>query len=157
MRRYFFLMPTTITMIIIFLFSCAGDGLGLDEDGDPTGSSPDSLTSDADSTALTATLESIQTNIFDAICAEKCHKSPRPKKGLNLEEGEAYSHLVNVNSEGKPSILRAKPFDSDNSYIIWKLEGRSGITGKQMPLNLNPLPDEQINAIRDWIDLGALE
>ncbi|MCH7658941.1 MAG: hypothetical protein IIB05_11570 [Bacteroidetes bacterium] len=157
MRKYFFQMPTTITMIIIFLFSCAGDGLGLYEDGDPTGSSIDSLTPGADSTALTATLESIQTNIFDAVCAEKCHKSPRPKKGLNLEDGEAYINLVNEPSEGKPSMMRAKPFDSEDSYIIWKLEGRSGISGKQMPLNLNPLPDEQINAIRDWIDLGAPE
>ncbi|MCH7732857.1 MAG: hypothetical protein IIB44_10150 [Candidatus Marinimicrobia bacterium] len=153
-------MLITIAMIIIFLFSCTGDGVGLDEYGNPTGSSSDSLIwndNHTDSTSLTATLESIQTNIFDAFCAVKCHKSPRPKKGLNLEDGEAYNHLVNIESKEKPSMMRVKPFNSENSYIIWKLEGRTGISGKQMPLNQPPLEDTQIEAIRDWIDLGAPE
>lgn len=144
---------------MIILYSCAGDGVGLDESGDPIGSIDSLLVNNdnGDSISLESTLESIQKNIFDAICAVKCHKYPRPKKGLNLEDGEAYDHLVNIESEQKPSMMRAKPFDSENSYIIWKLEGRSEISGKQMPLNLNPLPKEQIDAIRDWIDIGTPE
>lgn len=144
-------------MAIIIFFSCSGDGLNLDEYGNLLGSSSDSSMESDDSTALAPTLESIQANIFDAVCAVKCHKSPRPKKGLNLEDGESFTHLVNVKSKEKPSMMRVQPLDSENSYIIWKLEGRSGISGKQMPLNQNPLPDEQIDAISDWIDLGALE
>lgn len=140
---------------IVFLLSCCGDGVGLDEFGDPIVPEDSTGNSDSGSIGLEATLEGIQANIFDQVCAVKCHRSPRPKEGLNLEAGEAYNHLVNVPSKEIPSMKRVLPNDSGNSYIIWKLEGRDGINGKRMPLNLAPLEEEQIQAIRDWIDEGA--
>ena len=142
---------------LTFFLTCDGDGIGLDEFGDLINPSDSSNTNGGNSIPLEPTLESIQANIFNAVCAVKCHKGSRAKKGLRLEEGESYQHLVNVDSKEKPNMKRVLPFFSENSYIIWKLEGRSGISGKQMPLNLNPLPKEQIDAIRDWIDLGAPE
>ncbi len=141
-----------LCLLIIQVFSCVGDGIGLDEFGDTL----DSLAIPTNSIPLNPTLESIQANIFDSICAVKCHKSPRPKKGLNLAQGEAFDHLVDVPSDEKPELMLVAPYDSENSYIIWKLEGRDGISGKQMPLNLNPLGDEEIEVIRTWIDEGAL-
>jgi len=149
-------------MMIIILFliiACAGDGIGLDNFGEPIELSDPTDTTDfpLDSIPLPndSSFESIQTNIFTSTCSAKCHKSPRPKKGLNLEPGEAYDNLVNVPSNEKPSMMRVKPEDSENSYIIWKLEDRNGISGKQMPLNQPPLGEAEINAIKTWIDNGA--
>lgn len=147
------------TTCLIFLITCVGDGVGLDEFGNPIapeGSTDSTGNGDNGSTGLRATLSSIQTNIFDQICAVKCHKSPRPKKNLNLETGKAYDNLVDIPSKEIPAMMRVLPEDSENSYIIWKLEGRDGINGKQMPLNQTPLEDNQIQVIRDWIDAGAL-
>ena len=135
----------------IGLSACAGDGIGLNEFGEPVDSS-----GVADSIPLASTLESIQTNIFSAVCAVKCHRLPTPKKDLNLEAGEAYENLVNVPSVGIPAMMRVLPGDADNSYIIWKLEGREGIRNKQMPLNLPALPSDQIDSIKTWINEGAV-
>ena len=82
---------------------------------------------------------------------------PRPKKNLNLEQGQAYGNLVNVQSKELPKMLRVKPGDAESSYIIWKLEGRNGIRYKQMPLNLPQIPEVQIEAIKAWINNGAQE
>ncbi len=133
--------------------SCVGDGTGLNEFGDLLGP----LDSLVVSIPLEPTLESIEANIFRVVCAVKCHRSPLPKKNLNLEPGLVYSNLVNIPSEERPELMRVLPGDAENSYMIWKLEGRTGIKGRQMPLNLPPLSDEKIQAIRNWIDDGALQ
>lgn len=144
----------------VILFSCTGDGVGLDEFGDPidtTSLNIDTTNNDsAPSNSIEPTLDSIQENVFSAICAVKCHKLPRPKKNLILEEGQAYDNLVNVPSEERPQLMRVSPGDIDGSYITWKIEGRDGIYGKRMPLNLPPLSTEKIQAIRTWIENGAL-
>ncbi len=155
------LFMIAITFVIA---ACVGDGVGLDNFGEPI-ESIDSLDSPIDTldTPLDSippplddsSFENIQINIFNAVCAVKCHKSPRPKKGLNLEVGEAYDNLVNVPSEERPSMMRVLPGDSENSYIIWKLEERDGISGRRMPLNLPPLEETEIEAIKAWIDNGA--
>jgi hypothetical protein len=48
-----------------------------------------------------------------------------------------------------------KPGDPDDSYMVHKIEGLSGITGGQMPLGETPLPQATIDAIRQWITNGA--
>lgn len=144
-----------ITGIIwaIALPACAGDGIGLNEFGEQI--DPSDV---ADSIPLAPTLESIQTNIFSAVCAVTCHRSPTPQENLNLEAGKAYENLVNIPSEGITSMMRVLPGEADNSYIIWKLEeGRTEIKGQRMPLNLPALSDEKIQAICDWINDGALQ
>ena len=142
-----------VTGFIVTAIRCSGDGIGLNEFGDPV----DSLSLNVVPVSLDSTLESIQENIFNAVCAVKCHKMPRPKKNLNLEQGQAYGNLVNVQSKELPKMLRVKPGDAESSYIIWKLEGRNGIRYKQMPLNLPQIPEVQIEAIKAWINNGAQE
>ena len=142
-----------VTGFVVAAIRCSGDGIGLNEFGDPV----DSLSLNVVPVSLDSTLESIQENIFNAVCAVKCHKMPRPKKNLNLEQGQAYGNLVNVQSKELPKMLRVKPGDAESSYIIWKLEGRNGIRYKQMPLNLPPIPEVQIKAIKAWINNGAEE
>lgn len=134
----------------IGLSACAGDGIGLNEFGEPVDSS-----GVADSIPLAPTLESIQANIFSAVCTT-CHRAPSLPKELNLEAGEAYQNLVDVPSVEIPSMVRVRPGDADNSYIIWKLEGREGIRNQRMPLNLPALPSDQIDSIKTWINEGAV-
>ena len=78
-----------------------------------------------------------------------------PPAGLNLMHDVAYDQLVNVPSR-KARAIRVAPGDPDNSYLIHKIEGRSGIVGVRMPFNGPPfLTDGQILIIRRWIELGA--
>lgn len=68
----------------------------------------------------------------------------------------SYAMLVDVPSSQNNTILRVAPNDPDNSYLIQKLEGTAG-TGAQMPLNGAPLPQAQIDVIRQWITDGAVD
>ena len=63
---------------------------------------------------------------------------------------------MNFPVRGKPGAIRVIPGDPDNSYLIQKLEGTTGIAGRRMPFNGPPyLSDGQILIIRRWIALGA--
>jgi hypothetical protein len=110
---------------------------------------------------LEPTFTSIQQEIFSssdssgrAACVQ-CHNNLAPA-GLNLLEGQAYANLVNRASTQRPDVLRVNPGDSDNSYLIHKLEGQTSIVGQRMPRTSGPfLTDGQIRVIRRWIELGA--
>ena len=56
----------------------------------------------------------------------------------------------------KPDLLASRPNNPDNSYLVHKVDGTSGIIGVRMPQNGPPyLSDGQIDIIRRWIELGA--
>src|SRR3989337_2505071 len=109
----------------IFLFyigGCSGDGIGLDINGNLVGPClPDTTISFACD---------IQP-IFDRSCS--CHLGGGAPKGLDLSAGNSYGNLVNVPSVELPSLDRVEPTDPDSSYLVWKIEGDSGITGERMP------------------------
>jgi hypothetical protein len=104
---------------------------------------------------------SIQTEIFqrsDRTGCVSCHNAQfaRFNGGLNLAGDAAYAALVNAPSRDKPGATRVVPGDPENSYLIHKLEGRSGIAGARMPQNGPPyLTDGQIAVVRRWIQQGA--
>jgi hypothetical protein len=77
--------------------------------------------------------------------------------GLSLSSAVSFSNLVNTPSGGVPAVDRVEPGDPENSYLIWKLEGRAGIVGSRMPLGGPFLSQEQVDLIRDWIEAGAAE
>ena len=54
------------------------------------------------------------------------------------------------------TLTRAALDVSGRPYLVWKVEGLSGIQGGRMPLGGAPLSAEKIQAIRDWIEAGAL-
>jgi mono/diheme cytochrome c family protein len=114
---------------------CAGDGTGLDQFGNPLS---------ADKAELGPTLSSIQRNVFTPICTQ-CHTGAAGPLGLALDEGASRDDLVNV-----PSVEH-----TESSYLVWKVEGRADITGGRMPLGLPPLSEDEIAAIRGWIEQGA--
>jgi hypothetical protein len=126
---------------------CAGNGQGLDQNGQP-------ISSGGGGGPITADFQSIQTNVFTPICS-KCHIGGSAPEGLQLDAAHSYNLLVGVPSAEQPTLLRVKPSDPDSSYIVHKIEGLPGITGGQMPLGETPLPQATIAAIRQWITNGA--
>jgi hypothetical protein len=113
---------------------------------------------------LKPTFSSIQAQIFDSsdssgrLACTSCHNARGRAftAGLDLTAGTSYGSLVGVASTQRPSLLRIKAGDPENSYIIHKLEGRPSIVGVRMPRGTGPfLTDGQIMVIRRWIENGA--
>jgi hypothetical protein len=102
-------------------------------------------------------LASIQNNIFTPICSG-CHSGPPGPNlpaGMDLSSANAsFSSLVNISSFQEPTILRVAVGDSDNSYLIDKLEGTSA-QGSRMPQGGPFLDQATIDVVRLWIDTGA--
>ncbi len=126
---------------------CAGNGQGLDQNGQP-------ISTGGSGGPITADFQSIQNNVFTPICS-KCHIGGSAPEGLQLDAAHSYNLLVGVPSAEQPGLLRVKPSDPDSSYMVHKIEGLPGITGGQMPLGETPLPQATIDAIRQWITNGA--
>jgi hypothetical protein len=103
---------------------------------------------------LTATFSSIQANVFTPICAT-CHAGASAPHGLRLDGNNSYALLVGVPSDEEPSILRVKPHDPDNSYLVQKIQGTAA-SGERMPAGMPALPQATIDTIRQWITNGAL-
>jgi hypothetical protein len=135
------------------LTGCAGNGEGLNSNGQPIGSSSGSGGS-APTGPFTADFESIQANVFTPICSP-CHSGANAPHGLMLDAAHSYNDLVGVPSVEVPTFDRVKPGDPDNSYIILKLENSPLIAGSQMPLGETPLLPSVIDVIRQWITNGA--
>ena len=130
------------------LQGCAGNGNGLDSNGNPITAGSGS------SGVLTADFQSIQDNVFTPICT-KCHIGASAPQGLELDAGHSYALLVGVPSSEQPAVLRVAPGQPDNSYIIRKLQDTPGISGQQMPYGGPYLPQSTIDVIRQWITNGA--
>jgi Bacterial Ig-like domain len=127
---------------------CAGNGMGLDQNGQPIGSGGST------GGPVTADFQSIQDNVFTPICSV-CHIGAGAPEGLQLDAAHSYNLLVGVPSAEVPTMLRVKPGDPTNSYIVHKLKGPPGIVGNQMPLNETPLSQATQAAISQWIANGA--
>jgi hypothetical protein len=130
------------------LGACSGSGVGLDSNGQPLSGS-----SSGGTVPLSADFDAIQANVFTPICSV-CHAGATAPQGLMLDAAHSYNLLVNIPSTEVPSILRVKPGDPSNSYIIQKLEGHAAVGG-QMPLGETPLPASTIAFIAQWITDGA--
>jgi hypothetical protein len=139
-----------LVALMVAAAGCAGNGKGLDENGNPIGSDGGEIP-----VAFDPTFTNIQSNVFTPICSA-CHIGANAPQGLRLDEASSYNLLVGIPSVERPELLRVAPGNPDGSYIIRKLEGGPNIAGAQMPLNLTPLPQTTINAIRVWISRGAL-
>jgi hypothetical protein len=103
-----------------------------------------------------ATLTQLQTDIFTPRCSG-CHDGVG--SGLphsqNLSAGNTYANVVGVASQEQGTLMRIKPGDPDNSYLVRKVQGTAGITGVQMPASGALLTQAQIDSIRAWVSAGA--
>src|SRR5579871_6745000 len=109
--------------------------------------------------AAATTLTQVQQTVFTPICSG-CHNGSQPASGAlpgsqNLAAGHSFTSLVGVASHEQPTILRVKPGDPANSYLIQKLEGTTGISGSRMPLGGPFLDQTTIDQIKSWIAAGA--
>ena len=87
-----------------------------------------------------------------------CHLTGSEAGNMALHPAGAYASLVNVKSIEATTLMRVKPGDPGNSYMIAKLEGthvEKGGKGARMPFGAAPLPPEQIDLIKAWIKAGA--
>ncbi len=97
-------------------------------------------------------LSTLQAQIFTPMCSG-CH--PPSGGGLDLRSGQTFGSTVNVASSQQPSLMRVKPGDPDNSYLVRKLAGGSGITGSRMPQGGPFLSAQDLQLVRSWISQGA--
>ncbi len=131
----------------VFILSCAGDGTGLDANGNPL---------EGSSSGGNDLYAKVQ-EIFTARCIA-CHAGASAPQGLILTETISYNAIVNVSSSQQPDLKLILPSSAEQSYLIKKIRGDAGITGGQMPRNGPPFLDErQIQTIIDWVDAGAPE
>jgi len=112
---------------------------------------------------LEPTFASVQHEIFETtdaagrVACTNCHTNigRTPSGGLNLVHDLAYDQIVNVRS-ARSGVIRIIPGDPENSYLVQKLEGRSGIVGLRMPFSGAPfLTDGQMSILKRWIAIGA--
>jgi hypothetical protein len=94
--------------------------------------------------------------IFGDSCAlPTCHMGPINAGGLNLTHEQAYNSIVNVPSSQMSSLVRIKPFDPNNSYLIRKIKGED-INGSRMPQDMPPLTVDVIALFENWVNQGAM-
>ncbi len=102
---------------------------------------------------LTATLSSIQAEVFNPYCVVH-HGPSAAEAGLDISEGRSFENLVNVPST-QVGLDLVTPNDAENSYLIHKLDGRAGST--RMPPGGPFILDEALDVIKQWINEGALD
>jgi hypothetical protein len=105
------------------------------------------------------TLTQVQQAVFTPRCAG-CHDGSRPAGGplpgaMDLRSGNSFASLVNRASLEQPALMRVKPGEPANSYVIHKLEGAAGISGARMPFGGPFLDEATIDQVESWIASGA--
>lgn len=100
-------------------------------------------------------LSQIEQQVFAPRCQfGPCHQGSSPAGGLSLV-APSFEKLVNTRSFQAPSRIRVIPSDPDNSYLMEKLVSPKPTVGVRMPPGFDPLSEEELVAIRDWILGGA--
>jgi mono/diheme cytochrome c family protein len=133
-RRWPIVFPV---LAVLTVWGCAEDGALLGEVGGET----------------LPTLASIQENVFTPICTA-CHfpggTGPMP---LDTEDA-SYDSLVNAGFSFTCAVPRVDPGNPDGSCLVMKIEWSGLYSGNPMPPTVQ-LPQEEIDAIREWILQGA--
>ncbi len=96
--------------------------------------------------------------IFTARCATaSCHNFATHQIDLNLAPGYSYDEIVNVQSIFRPAAKRIAPFNADGSFLVQTLfaEATRHPEIARMPLGREPLTDNQILTIINWVVQGA--
>ncbi len=153
-----------VCLSFVFLFSgCgAGNGQGLDENGNLIGEDGGGGDNGSGGTGASgnpnATLAWLQANIFGGICTQ-CHTGAGAPLGVDWSSESASCSNVGRTSGEIPTMLEVESGNPDASYVIWKVDGAGpngeAIVGAQMPLSNPPLTAEAIQNIRDWISDGT--
>jgi hypothetical protein len=134
---------TLLAGIFLSTLSCGGDGVVSDMVAPP----PDA-----------PTLTELQTTIFSPQCGVVgCHGPPAPEQGMNLTAGNTYAFTVGVNSTELSGYKRVAPGNAADSYLYMKITGDPRIVGVRMPFGAAMLTPDELEAVRQWIEAGALD
>jgi hypothetical protein len=106
---------------VLMLGACGGDSMSNSATPASSSSSPPMMSSGSGPPPLMATFDSIQANIFTPVCAG-CHGGANPAENLNLDATHSYNDLINVPSTEEPSIVRVKPGDPSQSYLVLHIQ-----------------------------------
>lgn len=137
---------------------CAGDGTGLDQNGNPLTQVTPCVVPTGGCTSGVCFDVDIQPILSNNCAFSGCHAGSQPAQGQNLSAGVAYANIVCVPATERPGMMRVRPFEPDSSYLVHKIQGTQGDvggSGGRMPLGGTPLTQEQISLIRTWITQGA--
>jgi len=80
-----------------------------------------------------------------------CHSGKYPAAGQNFEPNKFAATVVDAPSQEMPGLKIVDAATPEKSYLLAKIKGEPGIVGKRMPANRDPLSEEQIRLIEDWI------
>jgi hypothetical protein len=127
-----------VLVAVIFLFSLLFASCKDDIVGD--GGSPSNIVFPSSNVSYGEHVQAL----FNQTCAlSGCHDDRVPQGELRLTDyGKAVLEIPGVVVPGSP----------DQSTLVLRIEGR---IGQRMPLNRNPLNQNQISGIRKWIEEGA--
>lgn len=135
-----------VSLIAALLAAACGDEKRLPTQPDGGGPPPE-----------TATFTRVQNEVFTPTCAlAGCHLGPKQaaNEGLVLEAGAAYANIVGIPSNQNPSLMRIRPNDPDNSYLVRKITPFTDINGGRMPQS-GSITDAQRQLVTDWVRRGA--
>jgi len=152
--------------IALLTLTLAFWGCGGDDSTSPTGSTDMAVV-----VKIPTNFDSIYTEVLGPSCGafSVCHTPDNASRAghlaLNKNGSDPYTELVGHASDNAKAmgegLLRVKPCDADNSFLIKKLELARDFDAKtdygyRMPADNPPLNTAVIKAIRDWINRGAL-
>lgn len=154
-------MKTFLLMLFsLHLLGCgAGDGTGLDQNGQPldpdgTPTTPQPPNPPDDPNAIQPNLTSIQEKVLTPVCVQ-CHAGVNAPAGLRMDDLDtSIANLINIDSSTNPAFKRVEPQNPDQSFFYLKIVG-DPVAGNQMPLGQTPLSSDTQQVIREWIEVGA--
>jgi hypothetical protein len=82
-----------------------------------------------------------------------CHGSSLPGSAFSFASHA--SLFVAGPQAAEKGMCSVRPGAPEESYLVWKIEGRQGILGDRMPDNATSMTAEDIATIRQWILEGA--
>ncbi len=89
--------------------------------------------------------------VFQKNCAV-CHKGKFPPRNLNLEPGSLPASVVDVPSTEQADLRLVDTAAPESSYLLKKIRGAEGISGKRMPPPSRPAPTaDELAVIESWI------
>jgi hypothetical protein len=146
----------------LLIAACGGGGGGGDTTGVPiTGPTP-APTPGETCAEFDSTFAALQELVFERHgCTQAaCHGSAASGE-LDLRPAAAYANLLDAPATGSANP-RVMPGEPGESYLLAKLQaatrpGSVTIAGSPMPSGLPPLSENELEAVRLWIEAGAPE
>lgn len=168
--------PAALLTTMLVLTGCEGDVSGVRLGGQATDSKqpqtnlifapaaaiaeaqpPSSTFTELSLDGETLTLDELQGVMFLPYCSS-CHTGGGDSLPASMNftsAADTYVSTVGTTSTEDPRLNIVEPEQATNSYLIRKLEGTQSV-GQSMPLGGDPLPGWIIDAVKRWIDDGAV-